>query len=200
MRLGPESSRPVPRRRREACLTLEKPGSARSCSTRPQKVQPETASGRSRVPTRTAHSSWASAACLPVHGPRLRVIVVITAGRRFVRGPDRGPQARRPQARRLRISPGQPCRRFYVTTSSSPGGRGRSTGGGPRVPPSGQVTGTVPVPSALPVEWADSGGTFVTAAPADWTAASSSGVQGGQAPTKIGLDLRLFRFANLRCR
>jgi hypothetical protein len=62
-----------------------------------------------------------------------------------------------------------------------------------RASASGQVTGTVPVPSAIPVEWADSGGTFVTAAADDRS--FIIGVQGGQAPTKTGLDLRLFRFA-----
>jgi len=81
--------------------------------------------------------------------------------------------------------------RFYVTTSSTPNGRGieavvRASAGG-------QVVGTVSVPSAIPVEWADSGGTFVTAAADDRS--FIIGVQGGQAPTKIGLDLRLFRFA-----
>jgi hypothetical protein len=43
------------------------------------------------------------------------------------------------------------------------------------------------------VEWADSGGTFVTAAADDRS--FIVGVQGGQEPTKPGLDLRLFRFA-----
>jgi hypothetical protein len=43
------------------------------------------------------------------------------------------------------------------------------------------------------VEWADSGGTFVTAAADDRS--FIIGVQGGQEPTKLGLDLRLFRFA-----
>src|SRR6476646_6263183 len=81
--------------------------------------------------------------------------------------------------------------RFYVTTSSSPGGRGIQAV--VRASASGKVTGTVPVPSALPVEWSDSGGTFVTAAADDRS--FIIGVQGGQAPTKIGLDLRLFRFA-----
>lgn len=81
--------------------------------------------------------------------------------------------------------------RFYVTTSSTPNGRGieavvRVSGGG-------QVAGTVPVPSAIPVEWADSGGTFVTAAADDRS--FIIGVQGGQAPTKAGLNLSLFRFA-----
>src|SRR3984957_7518941 len=81
--------------------------------------------------------------------------------------------------------------RFYVTTSSASNGRG--IGAVARAPASGQVIGTVPVPSAIPVEWADSGGTFVTAAADDRS--FIIGVQGGQAPTKIGLDLRLFRFA-----
>ena len=81
--------------------------------------------------------------------------------------------------------------RFDVTTSSAPGGRGIQAV--VRASASGQVTGTVPVPSAIPVEWADSGGTFVTAAADDRS--FIIGVQGGQAPTKIGLDLRLFRFA-----
>ena len=81
--------------------------------------------------------------------------------------------------------------RFYVTTSSGPGGRGIQAV--VRGSASGRVTGTVPVPSAIPVEWADSGGTFVTAAADDRS--FIIGVQGGQAPTKIGLDLRLFRFA-----
>src|SRR5579863_4622654 len=81
--------------------------------------------------------------------------------------------------------------RFYVTTSAAPGGRGIQAV--VRASASGQVTGTVPVPSAIPVEWADSGGTFVTAAADDRS--FIIGVQGGQAPTKIGLDLRLFRFA-----
>jgi hypothetical protein len=81
--------------------------------------------------------------------------------------------------------------RFYVTTSSAPGGRGIQAV--VRASASGRVTGTVPVPSAIPVEWADSGGTFVTAAADDRS--FIIGVQGGQGPTKIGLDLRLFRFA-----
>ncbi len=81
--------------------------------------------------------------------------------------------------------------RFYVTTSSAPGGRGIQAV--VRASASGRVTGTVPVPSAIPVEWADSGGTFVTAAADDRS--FIIGVQGGQEPTKIGLDLRLFRFA-----
>jgi hypothetical protein len=81
--------------------------------------------------------------------------------------------------------------RFYVTTSSGPGGRGIQAV--VRASASGRVTGTVPVPSAIPVEWADSGGTFVTAAADDRS--FIIGVQAGQAPTQIGLDLRLFRFA-----
>jgi len=81
--------------------------------------------------------------------------------------------------------------RFYVTTSSGPGGRGIQAV--VRASASGKVTGTVPVPSALPVEWSDSGGTFVTAAADDRS--FIIGVQGGQEPTKTGLDLRLFRFA-----
>ena len=101
--------------------------------------------------------------------------------------------AHKPAAHKPAVSGSAPASlpRFYVTTSSAPGGRGiqavvRASG-------SGQVTGTVPVPSAIPVEWADSGGTFVTAAADDRS--FIIGVQGGQAPTKLGLDLRLFRFA-----
>jgi hypothetical protein len=81
--------------------------------------------------------------------------------------------------------------RFYVTTSSTPDGRGIQAV--VHTSASGQVVGTVPVPSAEPVEWADSGGTFVTAAADDRS--FIIGVQGGQEPTKVGLDLRLFRFA-----
>jgi hypothetical protein len=81
--------------------------------------------------------------------------------------------------------------RFYVTTGSAPNGRGIEAV--VRASASGQVVGTVAVPSAIPVEWADSGGTFVTAAADDRS--FIIGVQGGQAPTKLGLDLRLFRFA-----
>jgi|GEM_PF-1087505 len=101
--------------------------------------------------------------------------------------------AHKPAVRKPAVSGSAPASlpRFYVTTSSAPGGRGiqavvRASG-------RGQVTGTVPVPSAIPVEWADSGGTFVTAAADDRS--FIIGVQGGQAPTKLGLDLRLFRFA-----
>lgn len=101
--------------------------------------------------------------------------------------------ARKPAAHKPAVSGSAPASlpRFYVTTSSAPGGRGIQAV--VRASASGQVTGTVPVPSALPVEWADSGGTFVTAAADDRS--FIIGVQGGQAPTKIGLDLRLFRFA-----
>ena len=101
--------------------------------------------------------------------------------------------AHKPAAHKPAVSGSAPASlpRFYVTTSSGPGGRGIQAV--VRASASGQVTGTVPVPSALPVEWADSGGTFVTAAADDRS--FIIGVQGGQAPTKIGLDLRLFRFA-----
>ena len=101
--------------------------------------------------------------------------------------------AHKPAAHKPAVSGSAPASlpRFYVTTSSSPGGRGIQAV--VRASASGQVTGTVPVPSAIPVEWADSGGTFVTAAADDRS--FIIGVQGGQEPTKIGLDLRLFRFA-----
>ena len=117
------------------------------------------------------------------------VIAVITAGA-LVAGLT---AAHKPAARKPAVSGSAPASlpRFYVTTSSSPGGRGIQAV--VRASASGQVTGTVPVPSALPVEWADSGGTFVTAAADDRS--FIIGVQGGQAPTKNGLDLRLFRFA-----
>ena len=117
------------------------------------------------------------------------VIAVITAGA-FVAGLT---PAHQPAAHKPAVSGSAPASlpRFYVTTSSGPGGRGIQAV--VRASASGQVTGTVPVPSAIPVEWADSGGTFVTAAADDRS--FIIGVQGGQAPTKIGLDLRLFRFA-----
>jgi hypothetical protein len=101
--------------------------------------------------------------------------------------------AHKPAARKPAVSGSAPAGlpRFYVTTSSGPDGRGIQAV--VRASASGQVTGTVPVPSALPVEWADSGGTFVTAAADDRT--FIIGVQGDQAPTTSGLDLRLFRFA-----
>ncbi|HEX2744583.1 MAG TPA: hypothetical protein VHN16_09300 [Streptosporangiaceae bacterium] len=117
------------------------------------------------------------------------VIAVITAGA-LVAGLT---AAHEPAARKPAVSGSAPAGlpRFYVTTSSGPGGRGiqavvRASAGG-------KVTGTVPVPSAIPVEWADSGGTFVTAAADDRS--FIIGVQGGQEPTNPGLDLRLFRFA-----
>ena len=101
--------------------------------------------------------------------------------------------AHKPAAHKPAVSGSAPASlpRFYVTTSSGSGGRGIQAV--VRASASGQVTGTVPVPSAIPVEWADSGGTFVTAAADDRS--FIIGVQGGQEPTKIGLDLRLFRFA-----
>lgn len=117
------------------------------------------------------------------------VIAVITAGA-LVAGLT---AAHKPAAHKPAVSGSAPASlpRFYVTTSSSPDGRGIQAV--VRASASGQVTGTVSVPSALPVEWADSGGTFVTAAADDRS--FIIGVQGGQEPTKIGLDLRLFRFA-----
>src|SRR5580658_9198393 len=127
------------------------------------------------------------------------VIAVITAGALVAGLPSaHQPAAAQPTARQptaaqpVAVGPapaGLP--RFYVTTSSAPGSRGIQAV--VRASASGQVTGTVSVPSAIPVEWADSGGTFVTAAAGDRS--FIIGVQGGQAPTKPGLDLRLFRFA-----
>jgi hypothetical protein len=116
------------------------------------------------------------------------VIAVITAGA-LVAGLT---AAHKPAAHKPAVSGSAPASlpRFYVTTSSAPDGRGIQAV--VRASASGQVTGTVPVPSAIPVEWADSG-TFVTAASDDRS--FIIGVQGGQAPTKLGLDLRLFRFA-----
>lgn len=101
--------------------------------------------------------------------------------------------AHKPGAREPAVSGSAPAGlpRFYVTTSSGPGGRGIQAV--VRGSASGKVTGTVPVPSAISVEWAASGGTFVTAAADDRS--FIIGVQGGQEPTKTGLDLRLFRFA-----
>jgi hypothetical protein len=81
--------------------------------------------------------------------------------------------------------------RFYVTTGSGPGGHGIQAV--VHASSSEQITGTVPVPSAIPVEWAASGGTFVTAAADDRS--FIIGVQGGETPTSTGLDLRLYRFA-----
>jgi hypothetical protein len=117
------------------------------------------------------------------------VIAVITAGV-LVAGLT---AAHQPGARKPAVSGSAPAGlpRFYVTTSSGPDGRGIQAV--VRASASGRVTGTVPVPSAIPVEWADSGGTFVTAAADDRS--FIIGVQGGQEPTNPGLDLRLFRFA-----
>jgi hypothetical protein len=117
------------------------------------------------------------------------VIAVITAGA-LVAGLT---AAHQPGARKPAVSGSAPAGlpRFYVTTSSGPDGRGIQAV--VRASASGRVTGTVPVPSAIPVEWADSGGTFVTAAADDRS--FIIGVQGGQEPTNPGLDLRLFRFA-----
>src|SRR5580693_2831458 len=99
--------------------------------------------------------------------------------------------APKPAAHKPAVSGSAPASlpRFYVTTSSGPGGRGIQAV--VRASASGRVTGTVPVPSAIPVEWADSGGTFVTAAADDRS--FIIGVQGGQEPTNPGLDLHLFR-------
>jgi hypothetical protein len=149
-----------------------------------QKVQPELLRPL-QVPTRR-----------PRWRPRLlpfaaaaAVIAVITAGALVAVLTA----AHKPAARKPAVSGSAPASlpRFYVTTSSGPGGRGIQAV--VRASASGQVTGTVPVPSALPVEWADSGGTFVTAAADDRS--FIIGVQGGQEPTRTGLDLRLFRFA-----
>jgi hypothetical protein len=149
-----------------------------------QKVQPELLRPL-QVPTR--QPSWRPR-LLPF-AAAAAVIAVITAGA-LVAGLT---AAHKPAAHKPAVSGSAPAGlpRFYVTTSSGPGGRGIQAV--VRASASGQVTGTVPVPSALPVEWADSGGTFVTAAADDRS--FIIGVQGGQAPTKNGLDLRLFRFA-----
>src|SRR5579863_4022647 len=149
-----------------------------------QKVQPELLRPL-QVPTR--RSSWRPR-LLPFTAAAA-VIAVITAGA-LVAGLT---AAHKPAAHKPAVSGSDPAilPRFYVTTSSSPGGRGIQAV--VRASASGQVTGTVRVPSAPPVEWADSGGTFVTAAADDRS--FIIGVQGGQAPTKLGLDLRLFRFA-----
>src|SRR6185437_8758151 len=154
-----------------------------------QKVQPEMLRPL-QVPAR--RSSWRPR-LLPF-AAAAAVIAVITAGA-LVAGLTAAhkPAAHKPAAHKPAVSGSAPASlpRFYVTTSSGPGGRGIQAV--VRASASGQVTGTVPVPSALPVEWSDSGGTFVTAAADDRH--FSIGVQGGQAPTKIGLALRLFRFA-----
>jgi hypothetical protein len=149
-----------------------------------QKVQPELLRPL-QVPTR--QPSWRPR-LLPF-AAAAAVIAVITAGA-LVAGLT---AAHKPAAHKPAVSGSAPAGlpRFYVTTSSGPGGRGIQAV--VRASASGQVTGTVPVPSALPVEWADSGGTFVTAAADDRS--FIIGVQGGQEPTNTGLDLRLFRFA-----
>jgi hypothetical protein len=148
-----------------------------------QKVQPELLRPL-QVPTR--QPSWRPR-LLPF-AAAAAVIAVITAGALVA-----GLTAAHKPAHKPAVSGSVPAGlpRFYVTTSSGPGGRGIQAV--VRASASGKVTGTVPVPSALPVEWSDSGGTFVTAA-ADGRS-FIIGVQGGQAPTKNGLDLRLFRFA-----
>jgi hypothetical protein len=147
-----------------------------------RKVQPELLRPL-QVPTR--RPSWRPR-LLPFTAAAA-VIAVITGGA-LVAGLT---AAHKPAAHKPAVSGSVPASlpRFYVTTSSGPGGRGIQAV--VRSSASGQVTGTVPVPSALPVEWADSGGTFVAAAD---DRSFIIGVQGGQSPTKTGLDLRLFRF------
>ena len=149
-----------------------------------QKVQPELLRPL-QVPTR--RPTWRPH-LLPFTAAAA-VIAVITAGA-LVAGLA---AAHKPAADKPAVSGPAPAGlpHFYVTTSSGPGGRGIQAV--VRASASGKVTGIVPVPSALPVEWADSGGTFVTAAADDRS--FIIGVQGGQAPTKTGLDLRLFGFA-----
>jgi hypothetical protein len=149
-----------------------------------ERVQPELLRPL-QVPTR--RPSWRPR-LLPL-AAAAAVIAVITAGA-LVAGLT---PAHKPAAHQAVVSGSAPASlpRFYVTTSSPPDGRGIQAV--VRASASGQVTGAVPVPSAIPVEWADSGGTFVTAAADDRS--FIIGVQGGQEPTKPGLDLRLFRFA-----
>jgi hypothetical protein len=149
-----------------------------------QKVQPELLRPL-QVPTR--RPSWRPR-LLPF-AAAAAVIAVITAGA-LVAGLT---AAHKPAAHKPAVSGSVPAGlpRFYVTTSSGPGGRGIQAV--VRASARGQVTGTVRVPSALPVEWADSGGTFVTAAADDRS--FIIGVQGGQSPTNDGLNLSLFRFA-----
>jgi hypothetical protein len=115
------------------------------------------------------------------------VIAVITAGA-LVAGLT---TAHKPAAAGSAPVAGLP--RFYVTTGFTPDGRGVQAV--VRTSASGQVVGTVPVPSTGPVEWADSGGTFVTAAADDRS--FIIGAYEGQEPDSVGggLDLRLFRFA-----
>jgi hypothetical protein len=151
-----------------------------------QKVQPEVLRPL-QVPTR--RPSWRPRMLPLAAAAAAAVIAVITAGA-LVAGLS---AAHKPAA--TRSAPAAPASlpRFYVTTSSTPNGRGieavvRASG-------SGQVVGTVAVPSAEPVEWADSGGTFVTAAADDRS--FIIGADEGQEPDNLGggLDLRLFRFA-----
>jgi hypothetical protein len=153
-----------------------------------QQVQPERLRPL-QVPTRrlTRRSSWRPR-LLPFTAAAA-VIAVITAGA-LVTGLT---GAHKPAAHKPAVSGSAltSLPRFYVTTSST--ADGRETQAVVRASGSGQVTGTVPLPSAIPVEWADSGGTFVTAAADDRS--FIVGVQGGQEPTKLGLDLRLFRFS-----
>jgi hypothetical protein len=140
-----------------------------------------------QVPTR--RPSWRPR-LLPL-AAAAAVIAVITAGA-LVAGLT---AAHKPAAHKPAVSGSAPASlpRFYVTTSSTPDGRGIQAV--VRASASGQVVGTVPVPSALPVEWADSGGTFVTAAADDRSFIIGADV--GQEPDNLGggLDLRLFRFA-----
>jgi hypothetical protein len=138
-----------------------------------QKVQPELLRPL-QVPTR--RPSWRPR-LLPFTAAAA-VIAVITAGA-LVAGLTAAHKPAAHNARRLRISPGQPAA-LLRHDQLRPGGRGIQAV--VRASASGQVTGTVPVPSALPVEWADSGGTFVTAAADDRS--FIIGVQGGQAPPK----------------
>ena len=147
-----------------------------------ERVQPELLRPL-QVPTR--RPSWRPR-LLPL-AAAAAVIAVITAGA-LVAGL---PAAHQPAAHQAAGSGSASLPRFYVTTSSTPDGRGIQAV--VRTSASGQVVGTVPVPSAEPVEWADSGGTFVTAAADDRS--FIIGVQGGGGPTQVGLDLRLFRFA-----
>jgi len=159
-----------------------------------ERVQPELLRPL-QVPTR--RPSWRPR-LLPLTAAAA-VIAVITAGALVAGLPAahqptaQQPTAQQPTAQRPAVSGPAPASlpRFYVTTSSPPDGRGIQAV--VRASASGQVTGTVPAPSAIPVEWADSGGTFVTAAADDRS--FIIGVQGDQEPTKLGMDLRLFRFA-----
>jgi hypothetical protein len=148
-----------------------------------ERVQPELLRPL-QVPTR--RPSWRPR-LLPL-AAAAAVIAVITAGALVT-----GLTAAHQPAHKPAVSGSAPASlpRYYVTTSSGPDGRGIQAV--VRASASGQVTGTVPVPSAIPVEWADSGGTFAAAAADDRS--FIIGVQGGGGPTQVGLDLRLFRFA-----